>query len=179
MDLDTVTINSRNPSNDVLEFLEKAVKLFPHTWDVINYKGEVKFPCDNKLFVEGKSCPAFDYRKLYARLKKIKEKNPLLGITPNLVYSEVCYIQDGKIMRFYNAVYEQMGKGQAVGFVSLFQSKIDPKKTVAHALGHNRYLDHHEYPIDLMYPEFMHENDLPLNFCPKCTYKLMIARDFE
>jgi len=174
MKLDVATLNCEYSDVDPLKPVEAAVKLFPHTWDDINYLGDFLSYYDRKFFVNGEPCPAFEKKKLIKRLKKIKREPPLLGITSYLVYQETYFVQNARYKIIRQTVHEYMDE---VGFISLFELKIDESKVIAHALGHNRKLSHHKVPKDLMYQDLIRESNVPVLFCPECTYKLMLIRD--
>jgi predicted Zn-dependent protease len=172
MDLDVVTINSEDPNQDLVKLVEEGVEFFPpYIWDSINYTGEVEFPCDRELFMGERFIPSFEYRKLISRLRKIKRKKPLLGIISNhLVYFESIFYENGKLKISYMPIRDYM---EEVGFVSLLKLENQvASKIIAHALGHNRGLEHHHIPIDLMYPELRDITYVPEQFCKKCIYTL-------
>jgi hypothetical protein len=63
---------------------------------------------------------------------------------------------------------------ERIGVVSLFRiNKGSSSKVVAHGLGHNRGLRHHQEPIDLMYSGLLRTPTLRVEgFCKVCLRKL-------
>ena len=63
---------------------------------------------------------------------------------------------------------------EKVGFASLFQlNERSSNRLVAHGLGHNRGLQHHVEPIDLMHSELLSSSTLQVDgFCEACLRKL-------
>jgi len=178
MKLDVVTVNSKDPYQDLVQFVEEGTNLFPlKIVDSINYAGEVEYPYDKKLFMNEEPIPSFDFRKLILRLNRIKGKNPLMAIITNhLVYLESIFQQNGKYKISYMPIRDYM---EEVGFVCLLRlADQHMSKVIAHTIGHSRGLGHHKRPIDLMYAFLEPETHYPEPFCENCIYTLERSEGF-
>ena len=119
---------------------------------------------------------AFLFERLIRRIEKAAGRDSLvsllLGITSDPVLV-VNYSFDGRNFRRTGYfVHDYMAK--KIGIVSFFRiNKSSCTKVVAHGLGHNKGLNHHIHPIDLMYIGLLKEPALQVEgFCNICLRKL-------
>jgi hypothetical protein len=159
----------------ILKLIEDACEYFPvNLWDEIEFVGNVELHHDISILYDGRVYRSLVFKDLFSLLRKLKEKNVLLGITSDLVvriYSFYDKIRKKFRTRLF-PVSDYMGRG--IGFVSLFDKRDDlPSKLIAHAFGHNRNLEHHQDPIDFMYEGLLHAyQSINTPFCEACVYKL-------
>jgi len=176
--INVLTINGE-PENerDLVKIVENARNYFPsETWDEIYYFGKLSLEHDVTIATSEESYGAFLFEKLIGKIEKIKKSDKLvsllLGITPDPIIA-LYYFFDGKnFKRTLYLVHDYVA--EKAGVVSLFNvSEESSNKVVAHGLGHNRGLQHHAEPIDLMYSELLRFPTLQVEgFCKICVRKL-------
>jgi hypothetical protein len=176
--IDVLLINGE-PANgrDVIKIVEDASCYFPtETWDDVEYLAKLILEHDVTIVTGGESFGAFLFEKLTKRIGKIKRSNKLmnllLGITPDPIVAVYYYLDGRRFKRTLHLVHDYVD--DRIGVVSLFRvNEGSSSKVVAHGLGHNRGLRHHQEPIDLMYSELLRTPTLQVEgFCKVCLRKL-------
>jgi len=176
--INVLLINGK-PENerDAIKIVEDASNYFPaETWDDVEYVAKLILEHDVTIATGEESCGAFLFEKLTKRIRRIKHSNRLmnllLGITLDPIVA-VYYFFDGRhFKRTLHLVHDYLD--ERIGVVSLFRvNEESSSKVVAHGLGHNRGLRHHQEPIDLMYSEMLRTPTLQVEgFCQVCLRKL-------
>ncbi|UCH32174.1 MAG: hypothetical protein JSV05_01950 [Candidatus Bathyarchaeota archaeon] len=176
--IDILMINEEaEKKEDLIKVIDEAGKYFPQkSWGAINYLGKLHLDHDVKIGTDGKSVGAFFFEKLIGKIKEATDRDSLVGLLLGITLDPVLvmhYSFDGKNFRRTGYfVHDYIAK--KIGIVSFFRiNKLSYAKIVAHGLGHNKGLNHHTYPIDLMYVELPKEPRLQVEgFCNFCLRKL-------
>lgn len=177
--LDVLTINEETKSKErLLNLLWEAIKYFPRgIWGNIEYLGNVTVKHDLKIKSKKNIYEAFIFKNLLRKIKELKTLlrsfDPLLGITSDPVVAIYHRFEMGRLERIVNLVHDYVSRD--VGFISSFKidEEEDFSKVMAHGLGHNRGLRHHNKPVDLMYNGLFDSSPIKEDhFCEQCILKL-------
>lgn len=196
MDAYLLTINSKDQVDRHIKIAERGMRILPkEVRGEIESIGNVAWPDDGKILFGEDAYRVFLFNKLIRRLRGYKSENrldkPILGLTTTLVIRVFSYIdtEKGRIRQSFFTINDYMHDN--VGFVylsysgSLSYSEKDENISsisIAHGLGHNSSLGHHEEPKGIMYwrepTDFMPKDlmkylrriyeNVPLSFCPEC-----------
>jgi hypothetical protein len=191
MDLYLLTINSKDQIDENIGIAEKAVDILPkEVRGEVESKGNVTWPDDGKILFKGETYSIFLFKNMIRRLRGYKSKNrlknPILGLTPTMVIRAYSFLdtKEGKIKQSFFTVNDYMFND--IGFVSLSYSEKEENIlsiSIAHGIGHNNGLGHHEEPKGIMYwreaknfipRDLLYEHlreiyqRIPLRFCQEC-----------
>jgi len=176
--LDILTINE-NPrgKEDLLEMIWNALNYFPEgTWGNINYIGNTVVKYDLTVEANGELSQALTFPKILRKLREMrgmfKTHTLLLGVTHDPVIVLYCRFEGNSFKRSVVTVHDYVSDD--VGILSFFQKDESVAiRIVAHGLGHNRGLEHHNEPIDLMFIGLLDGGRIELDgFCRSCIRKL-------
>lgn len=176
--IDVLMINVE-PANGrgLIKIVEDGSGYFPtETRDDIECIAELHLDHDVTIMTGGESFGAFLFERLTKRIRSIKHsnrlRNLLLGITPDPIVAIQHHLDGRRFRRTLHIVHDYVD--EKTGVVSLFQiSDHSSSKVVAHGLGHNRGLRHHQEPIGLMYSGLLRAPVLQVEgFCRICLRKL-------
>ncbi len=176
--LDILTINeSLRNKDDLLEIVWNALNYFPEgMWREINYLGNTSVKSDLIIEAHGEIGHALTFPKILRKLQNMRDmlntRTLLLAITHNPVVVVYCRFEGSSFKRSVVPVHDYVSED--VGILSFFQ-KDGPVtvRIMAHGLGHNRGLEHHTEPIDLMFVGLLNGSRLALDgFCRTCRRKL-------
>jgi len=178
MFINMITINDAFKNKDeFLEILWAAFDYFPEgLWQGIKYLGNIALNHNLKIKLKKKVYSALIFNDLIRQLKEIKKtikaNTLLLTLTKDPVIAVYTRLEVERFERIINLVHDYVSTD--VGILSLF-GKVDEKaiKMAAHGLGHNKGLEHHLKPVDLMYAGLLKENSIESDgFCVECQKKL-------
>jgi hypothetical protein len=180
--ISVLAINGESVENvDLVKIVEDASGYFPsQAWDETRYLGKLTLEHDVKILAGKQPSDGFLFKNLIEKLRKIRSALGsetlshalLLGMTGEPIV-DTCFSFDGaSYKRIVYLVHDYVT--EKVGVVSLFSvNEKFSSKIVAHGLGHNRGLRHHEKPADLMHPELLRLPRLQVEgFCKICIREL-------
>lgn len=176
--IDVLMINVEpTDGRELIKIVEDGSGYFPtETWDDIECIANLHLNHDITIMTGSESFGAFLFERLTKRIRGIKRsnrpRNLLLGITPDPVVAVHHHFDGGRFKRTLHIVHDYVD--EKTGVVSLFKiSEHSSSKVVAHGLGHNRGLRHHQEPIDLMYFGLLRAPVLQVEgFCRVCLRML-------
>jgi predicted Zn-dependent protease len=176
--INVVAINQEPESEvDIVDIVENAKRYFPtEAWDEIRYWGKLNLEHDVKVLVDKQCLAGFLFERLIRKFRNIMDqsglKSLLLGITSDPIVATSYFFDDNTFKRAVYLVHDYVT--EKLGVVSLFSvDEESSSKVVAHGLGHNRGLRHHEKPADLMHPQLLRLPRLQVNgFCKLCLREL-------
>jgi hypothetical protein len=176
--IDVLMINEGiDGEEDLIRVIDDAKKYFPQeSWGAVNYLGELRLDHDIKIGTDEQSFGAFLFEKLIRRIKRAAGRDSLVGLLLGITLDPVLVVNysfDGRNFR-RTGYFVHDFVAEKIGVVSFFRiHKPSCAKVVAHGLGHNKGLNHHVHPIDLMYVELLKEPMLQVEgFCNICLRKL-------
>jgi hypothetical protein len=168
---------------DLVRIVEEAEHYFPlEGRNEIKYLGKVSLEHDVKVLVGRQCLGGFKFEKLVEKTRKLmvhlQVESLLLGITLDPVVGTNYFFNGNTFKRIAYLVHDYVT--EKLGVVSLFQlSEESSSRVVAHGLGHNRGLCHHEKPVDLMHPELLKFDRLQVDgFCKVCA-RWLIENDYS
>lgn len=176
--LDMLTINEElRRREDLVEVMWRALTYFPKgIWEGVNLVGNVHVKRDLKIKSRKEDLGAFLFSRLLRKIREMKRrfglKDPLLAVTHDPVIVMYHRFEVDRFKRVVNLVHDYVSSD--VGMLSLFETEEDAAaKVAAHGLGHNRGLEHHLDPVDLMYEGLLHGKPIRIDgFCDECQRKL-------